>query len=78
MSVDASLDDHIARTGTTYGVCVVYPFHAPHVGMPDLFHVRCSQHPDFGLCAEWDDARRAAINHDANHRSADSSSGGES
>ena len=66
-----ALQEHIDRTGKTYGVCVVYPFHAPFPGMPDLFHVRCAEHPDFGLCAEWDEARSAAIEHDdAEHQRA--------
>lgn len=67
MSRDEGLLDHIERTGTRYGICVVYPFHAPYPGMPDLFHVRCSK-DDFALCAEWDEARQAAIDHDATHR----------
>lgn len=34
----------------------IKPFHGPWPGMPDLFHTYCSQHPDFGTCAAWDQA----------------------
>lgn len=69
MSDQSYLQKHIERTGTKYGVCVVYPFHATYV-LPQLFHVRCAEHPDFGLCAEWGEARAAAVEHDAYHQPA--------
>ncbi len=28
----------------------VYPFHGSYPGLPDLYHVRCAQHPDFTGC----------------------------
>lgn len=68
ISIEDGLLDHIERTGTRYGVCVVYPFHAPHPGMPDLFHLRCDQCHAIAMCDEWEKVRLAAIDHDSTHQ----------
>lgn len=41
----------------------VYPFHQSYPGMPDLFHVSCAEHPDYGFCGERDQADAAATDH---------------
>lgn len=41
----------------------VYPFHQRYPGTPDLFHVACKDHPDFGFCGERDQADTAATDH---------------
>lgn len=44
------------------------PFHQTYPGLPDLFHTYCSDHPDFGTCAEEAKAHRDIANHlDAEH-----------
>jgi len=64
-----ALEAHIAQTGKPVGTCVVYPFHKSYPEMPDLFHVRCAQHPDFGFCGEKDAAEAEARAHTMTHGS---------
>ena len=46
---------------------VIRPFHQRYPGMPELFHVYCKQHPDFGFCGEEHEACAAALLHVAIH-----------
>lgn len=48
-------------------VVEVYPFHARIDGMPDLFHVTCSQHPEFGFCGSEAEAAQARAEHLSTH-----------
>lgn len=41
----------------------IYPFHASYPGLPDLFHVACDRHPEFGFCGDRDQAHEAAVEH---------------
>lgn len=41
----------------------IKPFHGPWPGMPDLFHTYCSDHPEFGTCAEQAQAHRDIADH---------------
>lgn len=49
------------------GEIKVYPFHAPFPGLPELFHVSCDEHPDFGFCGEKSDAEDIAAGHRIDH-----------
>lgn len=40
-----------------------YPFHEKLSFMPDLFHLSCDSHPDFGSCVTEDDLSRAIVQH---------------
>lgn len=46
---------------------VIRPFHMPMRGMPDLFHVYCERHPEFGFCGDETEARNAALEHGRKH-----------
>ena len=41
----------------------VYPFHRPVPGLPDLFHVSCAEHPEFGFCGTREQAYWARLDH---------------
>lgn len=42
---------------------IIRPFHKRYVGMPELFHVYCERHPDFGVCGTDAEARESALQH---------------
>jgi hypothetical protein len=46
----------------------VRPFHGSYPGLPDLFHLYCSECPDFGFCGEAAVANAMAAAHRAKHR----------
>lgn len=46
---------------------IIYPFHLRYPGMPDLYHVRCDEHPHFGFCGTYDEAFDARFQHEADH-----------
>lgn len=41
----------------------IKPFHGSLPRLPDLFHTYCSEHPDFGTCAEEAQAHRDVAEH---------------
>ncbi len=59
----AAVPDATVETGTVE----VYPFHARIDDMPDLFHVKCSQHPEFGFCGSEAEAAQARVEHLSTH-----------
>jgi len=56
---------------------IIYPFHGTMPGMPDLYHVRCSRHPEFAGCFELAQAGDEVQHHmrehgrEANHGTGD-------
>ncbi|MBC9927215.1 hypothetical protein [Leucobacter sp. cx-169] len=38
-------------------------FHQSYMGLPDLWHVSCKDHPEFGTCAESGQARQDLEEH---------------
>lgn len=55
---------------------VIRPFHEKYPGMPQLFHVYCEAHPDFGFCGVEHVAREAALGHGQREHRADEGGNG--
>jgi hypothetical protein len=45
------------------GPTSIKPWHGEWPGMPPLFHTYCSDHPNFGTCAEKEQAHRDVADH---------------
>jgi hypothetical protein len=47
---------------------IMRPFHLPHPGFDQEWHVYCESHPEFGFCGIESDAADAALTHGNKHR----------